>query len=105
MRSGVRIRPSRSGSSPRRSSSSRSSSCVLAADAGDDSRIFFTAAPDFTQFLLIADFPAPGVFKGIEHSFLNTDFLHLSVVKVSFQNIEDFNAQVFGGRDSSLKFF
>src|SRR5579859_7377530 len=106
MRSGVRRRPSRSGSSPSRSSSSRSNSCVVASDAGnDDSLIFFTTALDFTNCLLITDFPAPGVFKGIEHSLFDTDFVDLCMVKVSFQYLEDLNTQVFRGRHRFLKFF
>src|SRR5215470_10300243 len=104
MRSGVRTRPWRSGSSPRRTSNSRNNSCVLAEVNVDCSYSFFTAAPVFTRLSLCSNLPASSVFERIQHSFFHADLLDLRLAEPSLQDVVQLDAKILRSRHGPLKF-
>src|SRR5215471_12444598 len=110
MRSGVRNRPSRSGSSPRRTSSSRSNSCVVADPSADVSYALFTLAPLFrnspsslTQATSFADFPASRIFERIEQSLFYADSFDLRVAKPFLHQVVESHAHIFRGGHRRLE--
>src|SRR2546423_14616748 len=98
MRSGVRSRPSRVGSSPSRTSNSRNNSAVLADINVTGSSAFLTILVPLT-----ANLSSTGIFKGVEHGFLHPDFFYLSMAEALRKNAIDLNAQILCGRHRSMK--
>src|SRR5437016_2255812 len=100
IRSGVLVRPSRSGSSPRRTSISRTRSSKLALVRVDDSVAGFIIAGSCPRcdVLLLSGLCASGVLEGIHHGLFQPYFLQMRMREASLQYFEDLDAQVFGGR-------
>src|SRR5579864_7425642 len=103
MRCGVRCRPSRSGSSPRRTSTSRSNSSMLAPVMVGVSVVgFIVTSPQSSKMQsqrdLIhkseAQLGAARVFEGVQHGLLHADFLHRRCGEV-LQDIVNLDAQIF----------
>src|SRR5215470_1698334 len=110
MRSGVRSKPSRSGSSPRRTSSSRNNSSVVAEVSVNCSSSFFTLAPmgrgfppSCTSEPSCADLPAAGIFEGIEHGLFHAHFFDLGVAESLLQQVVQDHAYIFRGRHGCLE--
>src|SRR5437763_658300 len=99
MRSGVRSRPSRLGSSPSRTSNSRNNSAVLADINVTGSSAFLTILIPLT-----ANFSATGIFKGVEHGFFHPDLFYLSMAEALRKNAVDLYAQILSGWHCSIKF-
>src|SRR5438552_17363852 len=106
MRSGVLVRPSRSGSSPRRTSISRTRSSKLALVSVDDSVAGFIVSGSCPgDVLLLSGLCASGVLERIHHRLFQSYFLQMRMREAALQYFEDLNAQVFRGRHILGEFF
>jgi hypothetical protein len=94
---GVRTKPSRVGSSPRRTIISRTRSSKLALVKVDAS----------TEVVMVSLLSYPilaPVFERIHHRLFKPYLFKMSMVKAALQNIVDNNAQILRGWDSSREF-
>src|SRR2546423_1255884 len=99
MRSGVRARPSRVGSSPSRTSNSRNNSAVLADINVTGSSVFLTISVPLVRPAqpraatlhnhhrsLHTNFSSTGIFKGVEHGFFHPDLLYFGMMEALREN-------------------
>src|SRR5271169_2000851 len=97
MRSGVRSRPSRPGSSPRRTIISRNSSWKVAPVKLTGSSSLFMVS------LSSPDLRTAAVLKRIHHGFFQPYLLDRGGAEAARQHTIDLRAQVLGGRHQALE--
>src|ERR1051326_4062792 len=98
-RSGVRANPSRSGSSPSRTSISRTRSAVLAAAGVGDSK----TCGIFPFFELMMHLGSPGILEGVHHRLFHPYLFQMGKAESAAQNFIDPDAEIFRGWDELLK--